>query len=110
MDTARAWELLTQMLTGEITPADYEALEAYMAANPAWRSSAEHYRQIWRDLGRLAPGTPSIPAMHQRLRAAIESAPAEPDSFPEDELSDQDLDLAAGGLGQFPVDPDTHPL
>jgi hypothetical protein len=99
IDREQALQLVTDRLCGELDGNGAAALQAYLEAHPEFAGDVKELEAAWRKLELLA-GEGKWPAMGPELRRAL--------GEDDDELSDEDLDLAAGGLGR-PALPEDEP-
>lgn len=91
MDRDEILQRVTDLLCGELGPEASAELDAALAANPDIAAEAQSLKLAWQQLGKLAEGPPPNQALLARVFNYIASRDIT-------ELSDEDLDMAAGGI------------
>lgn len=82
---------VTDALSGELSREEEAELQAALAADPSLAAEARKLSQVWQRLGKIAEeGRPEAAVLVRVLTGIIGHDPAE--------LSDQELDMAAGGV------------
>jgi hypothetical protein len=99
----QALQLITDRLCGELGAREAAELQAYIEEHPGFHEDVQELEAAWQALGLLAGEGKEGPAMSPELCRALGGGGRS------DQLSDEDLDLAAGGLSRYPVSEDEPP-
>ena len=95
MNRQELLEFMTDYLCEELSAQKEEELHNSLKSDPELTARAREIEKIWKDLEKAGPDRKELPEVLDRVFKHIT------DSEP-DELSDQDLDMAAGGINSNP--------
>lgn len=91
MDRDEILQRVTDLLCGELSREALAELDAVLAADPDIAAEARSLKLAWQELGKMAEEPPPDRALLARVYSRIVSRDIT-------ELSDEDLDMAAGGI------------
>ncbi|MFO8031572.1 MAG: hypothetical protein R6U22_03420 [Desulfohalobiaceae bacterium] len=102
MNKERIFELMADYLAQEITQAEQEELQELISSDPELAQQAQQLQGLWELMDKAFPADKGNSKVLQRVLQSIIS------ENQDDELSEEDLDKAAGGIYKQRYDQDPY--